>query len=965
MRLKRVVWPVLCLFILLFVAASPLCAQRATEALSKMTLEEKIAQLMIVRVSSTGTPQETADMLAAIERYQPGGVCFFKGGPVREALLTNRMQQLSKVPLFVAIDGEWGPAMRLDSCTAFPRQMTLGALTAFNDSLIYQMGLEVARQCIADGINLNFAPCIDVNNNPRNPVINSRSFGENRDKVVTKAALYLKGMQDGGITGCIKHFPGHGDTETDSHLGLPTIRKSRAELEEMELYPYRKLLGRNPEMVMVAHLHIPALDDSHKSVSSLSYPIVTGLLKQELGYSGLVITDGLEMKGVRNGNKFEGDIEIRCLLAGADLLLLPGETSTVIQAIKNAVDSGIIPMSLIDERCLRVLSFKEMKGLWHFPPVNPSQVLPLMNTPSSVALNEALEAKALTLVSNRNLLPIFPTEALRQEVALLCIGRDEYKAEYRKIADQYSLPFFWLPRKYSKEYSSMPALLQNYKKVIVLFGGSNQLAGSKYGVDDKVVEHLRTLARMKPTVLIHLGNPYALDQFGTTEPFGAVMVAYQFTPSTVRSALRACFNEIRCEGVLPVSTKEYPSGTGLGAHDDLREFSLLPASVTSRLDQMLENGVRDRVYPSCVVIALQDGKPVYRKAFGNLTYDSLHPANLLTMYDVASLTKPSATTLAVMKLYDEHRIELTDPIGKYLPYLKGTDKATITLAELLTHTSGMPAFIPFYKSIQGNGKYFQHIASPEFSVKVADSLYLLTTYPDSVRYKVAHCKLGAKKYEYSDLNFLLLKDMVEVLTERPIDEYLAEYFYIPMGLMHTCFNPLDKGFTKENIAPTEDDKDFRGQVVQGYVHDQTAALMNGNAGNAGLFTTAGELAAIYQMLLDGGVYRGTRYLSEETVRLFTSGYVQHGCTVRGLGFHTPKFGGTSSIVPEAAHKSTFGHQGFTGIVVWCDPVAKLTFVFLSNRVYPSCYPNKLSQSRIRLKSHELIYEGLQMMKNAN
>ena len=207
--------------------------------------------------------------------------------------------------------------------------------------------------------------------------------------------------------------------------------------------------------------------------------------------------------------------------------------------------------------------------------------------------------------------------------------------------------------------------------------------------------------------------------------------------------------------------------------------------------------------------------------------------------------------------------------------------------------------------------------------------------------------------------------MVEVLTERPIDEYLAEYFYIPMGLMHTCFNPLDNGFTKENIAPTEDDKDFRGQVVQGYVHDQTAALMNGNAGNAGLFTTAGELAAIYQMLLDGGVYRGTQYLSEETVRLFTSGYVQHGCTVRGLGFHTPKFGGTSSILPEAAHKSTFGHQGFTGIVVWCDPVAKLTFVFLSNRVYPSCYPNKLSQSRIRLKAHELIYEGLQMMKNAN
>ena len=943
-------------------AANLLSAQRAADVLSRMTLEEKIAQLMIVRVSSTGTPQETADMLAAIERYQPGGVCFFKGGPMREAALTNRMQQLSKVPLFVSIDGEWGPAMRLDSCIAFPRQMTLGALTTLNDSLIYQMGLEVASQCHAVGINLNFAPCIDVNNNPRNPVINSRSFGESRDKVVAKGALYLKGMQDGGITGCIKHFPGHGDTETDSHLGLPTIRKCRAELEEMELYPYRQLLGRNPEMVMVAHLHIPALDDSHKSVSSLSYPIVTGLLKQELGYSGLVITDGLEMKGVRNSNRFEGDIEIRALLAGADLLLLPGETGTVIQAIKNAVDSGIIPLSFIDERCLRVLSFKEMKGLWHYPPVDLSQVYARLNAPSAVALNEALEAKALTLLVNKDILPLSPTQALRQEVALLCIGRDEYKAEYRKIAEQYSLPFFWLPRKHSKEYASLSTMLQNYKKVIILFGGSNQLAGSKYGVDEKVVEHLRSLARSKPTVLLHLGNPYALDQFGSTDQFKAVLVAYQFTPSTVRSALRACFGEIRCEGMLPVSTKEYPSGTGIGASDDLREFSLLPASVTSRLDQMLQDGVRDKVYPSCVVMALQDGVPVYQKAFGNLTYDSLHPVNLQTMYDVASLTKPSATSLAVMKLYDEHRIELSDPIGKYLPYLKGTDKASITLAELLTHTSGMPAFIPFYKSIQGKSQYFRHTASPEFSVKVADSLYLLTQYPDSIRYKVAHCKLGAKKYEYSDLNFLLLKDMVEVLTERPIEAFLDEKFYGPMGLTHTCFNPLDKGFTKNNIAPTENDTEFRRQVVQGYVHDQTAALMNGNAGNAGLFTTAAELAAIYQMLLDGGVYQGNRYISEETVRLFTTAYVQHGCVVRGLGFHTPKNGGTSSIVPEAAHKSTFGHQGFTGIVVWCDPVAKLTFVFLSNRVYPSCYPNKLSQSRIRLKSHELIYEGVQMMK---
>ena len=949
---------------LLFACVCSVQAQQARQMMSRMTLEEKIAQLMIVRVSSTGTPEETAKMLADIERYQPGGVCFFKGGPVREAALTNRMQQLSKVPLFVSIDGEWGPAMRLDSCTAFPRQMTLGALASANDSLIYQMGLEVARQCRALGVNLNFAPCIDINNNPKNPVINSRSFGESREKVVAKGYLYLKGMQDGGITGCIKHFPGHGDTETDSHLGLPTIHKSRAQLDEMELYPYRQLLPRNPEMVMVAHLHIPALDDSHKSVSSLSQPIVTGLLKQVLGYSGLVITDGLEMKGVRNSNRFEGDIEIRALLAGADLLLLPGETGAVIQAIKNAVDSGLVPMSLINERCLRVLSFKEMKGFWHQPPADLLQLYARLNTPIGVALNEAIEAKALTLLKDEDFLPIPPSMALNNEVAVLCVGRDEYKSEYRKLADKYNLPFFWLPKKYNpKDYPQVIANLQPFKSVIVLFGGSNQLAGSNYGVDSKVAEHLRVLARGKPAVLVHLGNPYVLDQLGTTAPFKAVMVAYQFTPSTVKAALSACFGEIRCEGLLPVSTKEYVSGTGLGATEELQNFSALPQSITERLDALLAGGIRDQIYPGCVVVALKDGNPVYQKAFGNLTYDTTRPVTLQTMYDVASLTKPAATTLAVMKLYDEQRIRLTDPIGKYLTYLTGTNKANIPISELLTHTSGLPAYIPFYKDIQGNPAYFQKTESPEYSVKVADDIYLLSTYPDTVRYRVAHCKLGAKKYVYSDLNFLLLKDMVETITGKSIEVLLDEQFYKPMGLTHTCFNPLEKGFDQEAIAPTENDVEFRRQVVRGYVHDQTAALMNGNAGNAGLFTTGPELGALFQMLLDGGIYHGKRYFSEETVRLFTAAYPMHDCNVRGLGYHTPKHGGTSSIVPQTADKETFGHQGFTGIVVWCDPSEKLTFVFLSNRVYPDCYPNKLSQSGIRLKAHELIYEGVKMMKN--
>lgn len=926
--------------------------------LDRMTLEEKIAQLLILRVNSTDNEQYNKEFVKLVARVQPGGVCFFKGNPTAEASLTRRLQAVSNVPLFVSIDGEWGPAMRLDSCVAFPRQMTLGALSEENDSLIYQMGLEVAEQCKAVGINLNFAPCIDINNNSRNPVINSRSFGENRDKVCRKAALYMHGMQDGGIVTSLKHFPGHGDTESDSHLALPTIRKSRIDLDEMELYPYRQLIKENPDMVMVGHLNIPALDTTTKSVSSLSYTIVSQLLKKELGYNGLIITDGMEMKGVRNQNRFEGDVEIRALLAGADILLLPGETDSVISAIKRAVEEGVISEDLINERCLRVLQFKESHGITNYTSTNSKEIIKWLNRSEAVWVNRQIEEKALTLLKNDDdMLPLNAKTA--GNTAFLCVDRKAYQSEYKRIVGEYNLPYFYMDKKIStKEQANIITKLAPYKQIIVAFGGSNQLGGSGYGIDMSSVKLLNRLAKEKQVILIHLGNPYALNYFDSLTNYRAVIDAYQFTPSTVAAAMKACFGQIVCEGTLPVSINEYPAGSGILMSKSVENFSALPDDITKSLDKMLQEGIQNRIYPGCEVIALHHGQPIYHKAFGYLDYNRQEKVTPQTMYDIASLTKVAATTLAVMKLYDNGEIHLTDRIGKYVPYLAGTDKANLTLEELLTHTSGMPAFIPFYKSIQGNEKYLRASKSENFSIQVADNLYLRNDYPDTIRYKVAHCKLKEKKYEYSDLNFLLLKDMVENVTMMPIEQFLAETFYQPMGLSHTSFKPLQHGFHKKEIAPTEKDGTFRKQLVHGYVHDQTSALMNGNAGNAGLFSTAEEIGAIFLMLQNGGMYDGERYLSESTVAEFTKMHHLHGCQVRGFGFHTPKATGTSSIVPAAASTHIFGHQGFTGTVVWCDPKEELIFVFLSNRVCPDAEPNNLAKSGIRLKAHELIYKGI-------
>lgn len=940
----------------------PVTKSKAEIRLSKMTLEEKIAQLMIIRISSTGDENYNKSMVDLIEKYQVGGVCFFQGGPIREAILTNRIQAVSKVPLIVSIDGEWGPAMRLDSCTTFPRQMTLGALSDSNNNLIYQMGREIARQCLAVGINVNYAPCVDINNNSKNPVINSRSFGESRDKVTTKAALYLKGMQDGGITGCLKHFPGHGDTETDSHYGLPVIRKSRIELDELELYPYKKLINQDVDMIMVGHLNIPALDTAAKSVSSVSFPIVSTLLKKEFGYTGLITTDGMEMQGLRKLYPNDGDAEIKCLLAGIDLLLLPGKTDIVIQAIKNAVDSGIIPEELINERCLRVLKFKESKGLFNYVPVDISQIPQKMNSNMAVTINNSIEAKAITLLKNEDytlpLLRSVEDTLSADSIALLCIGREEYQSQYQDIAKKYGLVYVYHEKNIPlDQYNTLLQKVVPYNRVIVAMGGTNQLAGSRYGTEQTAVTFLDELAKVKRVVFLHLGNPYALNYFGPLTNYKSIIVTYQPTPNSLESALLACFGKLVCTGTLPVSINGFPSGSGIIQSNKPQNFSSLPDSINSRIDNIINNGIKEKIFPGCVIMATHNGKTIYDKAFGYYTYDHQNAVTLQTMYDIASITKVAATTLAVMKLYDEHRFELNDKIGEYLPYLKGTNKAGITIAELLTHTSGLAPFIPFYAKIQNNESYLRQYKTPNFEIQVADNQFLRNDYPDTMRYQIAHSKLNSKKYVYSDLNFFLLKEMVEVLSKQSLDQFVADTFYTPMDLSHTCFNPLSHNFTKAEIAPTEKDVTFRKQVVQGYVHDQTAALFHGVGGNAGLFSTAEDLNKIFTMLMNGGSYEGKRYLSASTVALFTSPYEMHGCNYRGLGFSVPVPSGIKDIVPENAGPHTFGHTGFTGTSVWCDPENKLIFIFLSNRVYPNAEPNKLSKSGIRTAVQKEIYEG--------
>jgi len=922
----------------------------AKEQLKKMTLDEKIAQLIFIRIHSNKEAQYNTQKIKEIEKYQPGGVCFFQGGPVREINLTNQIQAVSKIPLFVSMDAEWGVAMRLDSVPAFPRQMTLGALSPENDRLIYEMGREVANQCKLLGIHINFAPVVDVNNNAKNPVINSRAFGENREKVVAKGLQYMNGMQENGVIACAKHFPGHGDTGTDSHYGLPVIKKTKQQLWDTELYPFQQMIENGCEMIMVSHLNIPALDNTTGSIATTSSKIVTDLLRNEMKFNGIIITDGMEMEGLRKTYSKGADAEIKCLQAGVDVLLLPNELSVIIPLLKKAVENGEISEKSIDEKCLRVLQMKEKWGVPNFQPLTPTHIFAQLNNEKINQLITQLETKALTLLRNVN--KIVPL-AGKEKTCFLFIGDAENESFAKKTSQEFDLPFVKIAKTITKdEIAATVAKFSKYNQVIVAYLSTNQIVSKNYGITQESVAFLEELTKNSKLILALFGNPYALAHLKPIDKFDAVIAGYQRTENSVRAALQAIFGEIPFEGALPVSVlTPLPSVLTDGLKKENR----------IAIDEMIETGIKENIFPGCQIFVAKNGKPVFVKNYGTTNYQKQNPVTATTIYDMASITKPLATTLALMKLYDEKKFSLKDTIGQYVTWLKGSDKSGLRIEELLTHTAGLPAFIPFHKRLTNDSirEIYLHDAKTEtFNIPVAKNLFLHQEYHDTIKRIIRDVPLKPKKYLYSDLTFVLLKEMIENIIKKPCEEYVIAEFYKPLNLENTCFHPALQGVDLEKIAPTELDTAFRKQLVHGYVHDQTAALYGGFAGNAGLFSTAQDLFVILEMLMNKGTYHGKRYISEKTVQLFTSSYSCNGSKRRGLGFDVPSAEKPSEILPQQSSANTFGHQGFTGTVFWCDPKENLIYIFISNRVYPNAEPNLLSKSKIRLLVHEKIYESL-------
>lgn len=929
--------------------------------------DEKIGQLMVVRLSAINANREvsfyTTEVEAAIRQYNVGGICLFQGGPVRQTSLVNYFQSIAKTPIMISIDAENGVGMRVDSVAGLPRQMMLGAVQ--NPEIIYQYGRWVGEQCKRMGIQVNYAPVVDVNNNPKNPVINDRSFGEDKFRVAQMGVMYMKGMQDAGTMACAKHFPGHGDVEVDSHLDLPVINKTRPQLDSLELYPFREMFKAGVGSVMVAHLYIPSIDQRANRATSLSYNNVTGMLRNELGYQGLTFTDALEMKGVA---KFfpSGAAAVESLVAGNDMLCLPGDIPLTVAAVKDAIKKKKLSWADIDMHVKKVLYAKYQYGLSNIEPASLSMLAADLNRKSS-DLRRTIAREAITLASYKEPAgyPLVVSQNNRIALISLGTGRDNAFAKRMRLDYNADVFYFDYQQPASRVLSLMEMIRQRYDAVIIGVHGLTRFPGKSFGMSETAIDLIKQVDAAKPSAVFLFGNPYAATPFCSVKN---LFVCYEDEAIIQDVAADMLNGRIQPKGKLPVTIcASMPSGTGVRLEEPAAPGispSALSAGAMLRLDSIANDAIAQQSTPGCVVLAARNGRIIFHKAYGYQTYDSSRPMTLETIFDMASVTKICATTISVMKLYDQGKLRLDKTLGDYLPWVKGSDKEFLQIRDILLHQARLKSYIPFFREtidtttgIPKEG-FYSRAQEPEFRVRVADSMYMKTAWRDTLYSRILKSPLEKPgKYIYSDNDFIFLGKIVEAISGMSLDEYVYTEFYRPMGLVTAGFRPLNR-FPKMQIAPTEAEKIFRRQLIQGYVHDPGAAMFGGVAGHAGLFSNAYDIAVIMQLLLDKGVLHGRRYLSDSTIELFTK--YQSEISRRGLGFDKPEKDNATRKEPYptlSASPLTFGHTGFTGTCAWADPKENLVFVVLANRVHPDG-SNKFLRMNVRPNLHEEIYRSL-------
>ncbi|WP_167615810.1 glycoside hydrolase family 3 N-terminal domain-containing protein [Maribellus sediminis] len=940
-----------------------------TEQLGKLSLEEKIAQLMVYTVYPTQNEASKSAALEVIKTSQPGGILVMQGDPAKTSRWINEFQNACNIPLLVAVDGEWGPAMRIDSTINYPYAQALGAIQ--DTTLVYQMGKEFGEQLKMLGIQMNFAPVADVNTNPGNPVINFRSFGEDKQNVAVKAWMVAKGMQDAGVLPVAKHFPGHGDTKTDSHKTLPLVPHSKERLDNIESYPFRYLSEKGISGIMTAHLNVPALDPSGKT-SSLSKKVVTGYLRNEIGFKGFVVTDAINMKGVQAE---PGRAELEALLAGNDIIEFVPDLKKAVSAVKLAMENNEISEQQIDDKCRTVLALKRWVNLNQYQPTVTADLTDRLNAPKFEVTRRKLIKGSMTVLKNNNILPIENLENLK--IASVSLGGDK-NSGFQQMLDNYTeVEHFVLSKEASeRDWANLRIKLENYNLVIASIEDIHRYPSGKYGVTEIQQKAVSDIVNECNSVFVFFGNAYALKHFDNIQHAKGLVVAYQENQLTQELAAQLLFGAYGANGKLPVTVDErFKVNDGLKVEGN-RSFSYtIPeeAGVNSKkllvVDTIARIGIEEKAYPGCQVLIAKDGQVIYHKCFGYLTYNEEVPVQKNNIYDWASITKVTGPLPAIMKLVDEKKIDVDAKLSKYWPEFIGSNKENLVLREVLAHQARLQAYISFWtatrtKTGELDRHVFRHEPSDEFSVRISDKLYMAPGYYAAMMDTLVRSKLlPRKKYTYSGLSFYLYPKIIENLTGSDYETYLKNNFYRPLGATTITYNAY-KHFPLKQIVPTEIDDFFRHEALCGFVHDEGAAMMAGVSGNAGLFGSTNDLAKLFQMYLQKGYFGGRRYISEATINEFTRIQYPENKNRRGLGFDKPLIDNEKNAIEDAypavsSSKSSFGHSGFTGTFAWADPENGLLYIFMSNRVHPTRENQKLYQLNIRTEMHQAIYNSIE------
>lgn len=939
----------------------------------KLSPQERIAQIMIMAISPNRVDESKMLIERYVDNYKVGGLIFESSDIATQANITNYAQSMSSIPLMIALDAEWGLTMRMKDAPPFPRNLFLGGIN--DDKLLYEYGKEVARECQLMGVHVNFAPVLDVLDR-EGSVLGSRSFGYSPEVVARHGVAFAKGLEDGGVLSTAKHFPGHGSTTADSHKELPLINKSFKEMRMYDLVPFDSYVNAGLGGILTAHIDVSFFDDG-TTPCSMSRDCVDGLLKHDLGFEGLVFTDALDMEGAKS---IPGDPSVNAILAGNDVLLMPRDIESSINAVMAAIDEGTISWLDIETRCKKMLRFKYALGIIDNAktPIDVNKVASQINTQYAQDLNRRLIAAAVTVaVNNDDVLPVKDVTNGKIQVLSLGVGEmfENRCSKYAKIKS-----------------CSTSSVVDNGQLIIAI------------GNEDYIYEALDAAKRCKNVTVVVLDSPDKVQHYAdlvTDKHVDAVLFGYGNDEVWQDYAAQTVFGGNPADGVLPVTIKSRANNKVLRAGEGEKYAATrlgytLPVEVgfnedlITKIDSVCNYGISQKAFPGCQVMVVRHGKVVVDRSYGEINFDSGIPVTDNTLYGLASVSKATGTLSGIMKLYDEGKIKLDERASKYIVGLRDTDKSDLTFRQLLYHETGMQPSLSMWemmfdpttysgdlitktpneintikvmKNAYGNkdAKLRTDILasepSREFNIAIADGIYGGKVTYDSIMTRIYHSKLRPNKnYCYSCLNFCLLADALQNVTHTQLDAYVDKNIFSKLGAYHTTYRPLNK-FAPDDIAYTEVDTYLRKQHIHGYVHDELAAFSGGVQGNAGLFSNANDLAKLFQMWLNGGEYGGTTYYKKSTVDTFLKSKSPN--SHRGLGFDKPnlKDKEASSTCDEATAE-TVGHTGFTGTCYWIDPKNDMIYIFLSNRVCPT--RDNPAFSRVSARSHinTLLYQSI-------